>query len=354
MKFNDYITEVSKKQLEEFGVIKSIEQNCQPFIKEFRNTGLSDIIWRGTYRGINKSITEITPRKDRIPVDMPEELHYELDKLFKVKFGWPARSEGVFVISNKSTAMAYGTDIAIFIPVGKYKYLYNPDIKDLFSEVGEDADIDVDSHIDEWSEEWSYEYGPGEQGTWYYMDADTGENEEGAARAAAAEAEGVDEDEIDFSEMKWVPDMAEADFIQEKKDGWEETYYTDLEALVDRYQDKNLKKAVTSQVEIMFKCKTYYIIDKRFKKVVLQYLKTGKEPYDLKQMQFAFEKDPKMRRALPGMISFKHKGNPLWSYHDPTIKLKQKLHQKLKDKKGKVWTGIGIKGSQQSLPSKQG
>jgi hypothetical protein len=89
------------------------------------------------YRGTNKFIKDyeiITPRKNRKPLDTPIAIHRELDKLFKKKFGWKARSEGVFVTGKRSSASEYGQPY-IVLPIGKFKYVWSPYIYDLHSKL---------------------------------------------------------------------------------------------------------------------------------------------------------------------------------------------------------------------------
>jgi len=85
------------------------------------------------YRGVKKIIKEydiIIPRKNRLPLDTPKEIHNELDKLFKKKFGWKVRSEGVFCSGWKMEVTNYGEPY-IIIPIGKFKYVWSPEIRDL-------------------------------------------------------------------------------------------------------------------------------------------------------------------------------------------------------------------------------
>jgi hypothetical protein len=94
------------------------------------------------YRGVKADIYHYekrSRRKDRQPKDMPKHLHDLLDYEFNRRFGWKARSEGVFVVPNQTMARGYGTPY-IFIPLGKYRFLYSDEISDLFSEAtGDDA-----------------------------------------------------------------------------------------------------------------------------------------------------------------------------------------------------------------------
>jgi hypothetical protein len=89
---------------------------------------------RFLWRGINKNVsvyTTLKPRQDREPRDTLYSIHRAFDNSFQKKFGWKARSEGVFVVGNKILARTYGKPW-IFIPLGKFKYIWSPTISDLY------------------------------------------------------------------------------------------------------------------------------------------------------------------------------------------------------------------------------
>jgi hypothetical protein len=85
------------------------------------------------YRGEKRSNAFImkTRRKDRVSRDTPEALHKLLDEVFLDLYGWRARSSGVFVGTDKSTADTYG-NAYYFFPIGRYRYLYSKRIRDLY------------------------------------------------------------------------------------------------------------------------------------------------------------------------------------------------------------------------------
>ena len=79
MKFTDYIIESSKRDMAAYGVIQTLKKHAMPFIKELRKVGKNHLVWRGTSKITTKSITPVTPRQDRIPKDMSEFAHEDLD-----------------------------------------------------------------------------------------------------------------------------------------------------------------------------------------------------------------------------------------------------------------------------------
>ena len=109
----------------------AIHKNCKPFLNEF----WSDIKrGYGVYRGWKTSpewkYRQVTPRKNRVPTDMNQEVSKRIDEWSKKKFGWKWRSEGVFTSTSVHIASGYGDEVYSFIPVGQYKYLYHPDYSD--------------------------------------------------------------------------------------------------------------------------------------------------------------------------------------------------------------------------------
>ena len=103
-----------------------IRRDCQPFLVETKG----NILFRGSVQHI-KGIKKIDPRSDRRPTDTPGWAHKMLDGAFKKKFGWNARSEGVFATRSINNAEVYGVAYE-FYPIGKFKYVWSPRIDDLY------------------------------------------------------------------------------------------------------------------------------------------------------------------------------------------------------------------------------
>jgi len=133
MRFKHYITnedvrmsDRTKGQLKDY-----IEKNCEQFLQEFgvRYTHLN-FIYRGLKTRNVKRFEIIKVRTDRKPRLVTKELHNYLNKICKKLFGWNVRTEGIFTGSGK-LALTYG-DKCIFIPIGKYKYVYNTNIQKIY------------------------------------------------------------------------------------------------------------------------------------------------------------------------------------------------------------------------------
>ena len=77
---------------------------------------------------------EKIPRKDRIPMNTPKNVSDALDRGFQKNFGWKPRTEGVFCTPDITSASFYG-DAYLFFPFDEYKYIWSPDVEDLYSDL---------------------------------------------------------------------------------------------------------------------------------------------------------------------------------------------------------------------------
>lgn len=117
--------------------IENIKKKSAPYFKAAGPNG--DFLYRGSksyYLSDKRSVIKTKSRTDRQPLDTDKSLHELLDELFLEYKGWRARSEGVFVTSNRSSAHAYGK-VFIMFPIGSFKFLYNPDVVDLTNRLNE-------------------------------------------------------------------------------------------------------------------------------------------------------------------------------------------------------------------------
>lgn len=124
-------------------LIEILERDCKKFMDELRSSK-SELLFRGAALDFNKNgfmVKEV--RKNRTPKDMDVVVSSEFDNQFYEHFGIRLRSEGVFCSKNPLTAATYGeycsdkrrTRVALFFPIGKYKYYWNPEVMDLYTEV---------------------------------------------------------------------------------------------------------------------------------------------------------------------------------------------------------------------------
>lgn len=110
-------------------VLSIIEQKCNPFLKQV-NT--SQLLYRGSLSSIVGEPYDIrNVKKNRIPTDMPLEIHSILDQWFQEKFNHKFRSNATFVTSARKIAAMYGDPYAFF-PIGDFKFVWSPEVDDLF------------------------------------------------------------------------------------------------------------------------------------------------------------------------------------------------------------------------------
>jgi len=236
-KFNEYLKETIEIKTQ---IGDMIQKNCQPYLKEIEKNNIIKFLYRGTDESI-PDIRKKTPRKNRKPRDTYQGLHDMMDDYFRKFYGWKARSEGVFVIGHRKPIRTnnYGKPY-IFVPIGKYEYLWNPNVEDLYAE----TDNETFLPFEDWGLEsdWNDQYGEDGEGTWVY----NGE-------------------EFDEYKAVWEPDVSLEEFMKEKEDEHNEKMEEELEYIIKSYQNtKGMKSAINSKHEIMFRCKEYYLINTKY------------------------------------------------------------------------------------------
>ena len=137
------LADIHKKEVCK-GFIETIKKDCTIFLEDTKDCKSWLVRWTSKpIMGLQKFV----PRADRKPTDTPQWLHDYMDKLFYKKFGWKARSEGVFAITVKGTVQNFELHNPIF-PIGKYKYIWSPDVTDLYMTLENKAvDFGIDWRI---------------------------------------------------------------------------------------------------------------------------------------------------------------------------------------------------------------
>ncbi len=129
-KFINYLNE---SKLEELNLMLSkIEDKCSHYLTQAKINNFYLYSGRKKEKDllINKKV-----RKNRKPKDTPLNLHFLLDDLFKSRTGLKLRSNSIFGTRNYNIARKYGA-VYILFPVGNnYQLWFNPEIKDLWSEI---------------------------------------------------------------------------------------------------------------------------------------------------------------------------------------------------------------------------
>lgn len=129
--------------------IEDVMAECLPFIRESEDNLI--------YRGINTTSGEMTletpdgdfplyrmdVRQDRRPLHSDMRTHNTVDDFLKREFGFPGRSQGLFVTGNRTSASTYGPTY-IILPRGEFRYVWSPQVRDLlFYPISDEDSEDV-------------------------------------------------------------------------------------------------------------------------------------------------------------------------------------------------------------------
>ena len=138
-KYNKYLESVEEISLDK------VFDDCKPFINDLKKCKKGDFLLRGVGNNNMKpfDIKKFDAPYERIPRNMPIEDHDTFNFLLKQKFGWYVR-DGVFCfgynlnkrenLDGKKEDVGYGIKTFIMFPLGNYKFVYHPEINDLFVE----------------------------------------------------------------------------------------------------------------------------------------------------------------------------------------------------------------------------
>lgn len=166
--FKQFLNEADPKSYDN-EVRTMIERDCGQFIRDSDRNGF-------LFRGIKHShlsgdlhVTDSegnklvyirkTVRSDREPRDMSSETHRTLNAWFDDKFGFKARTEGLFAFGENSSSEIieeYG-DPHIIFPIGEFQYVWSVNISDLYVDLqGEELDEGEPADIIEWLNKQEY------------------------------------------------------------------------------------------------------------------------------------------------------------------------------------------------------
>ncbi|WP_198120343.1 hypothetical protein [Massilia rhizosphaerae] len=109
------------------------------------------------YRGISSQTSIEHPsvrnvRKDRIPRNMPQEIHDRADAWFNEKFGVRYRSQALFVTSSMFIATNYATtpeNVVRVIPIGPYRYCWSKKCSDLLFFKASENKITIEGYLND-------------------------------------------------------------------------------------------------------------------------------------------------------------------------------------------------------------
>jgi hypothetical protein len=197
--------------------LHGVINNCQPFLKELGTVNPPQFLYSG--RKSNDSWFEKDVRSDRKPTDLFPEIHKDFDDAFNERFGWRARSNGLFCTGYMHDAEEYGAVYVIF-PKGPFKVIWSDNIGDLYIKL-QDTVSDILGGV---------------------------KRVNGLKKSFTQEFEYANT----LNGYQWSPEQ-----IQDKVHDRYEKFIDDI---VDQYRGNNIMKAITSNVEIMLNCKSYYAI----------------------------------------------------------------------------------------------
>ena len=220
-------------------VWEALLKDCKPFLKELKKSMSStgSFFYRG-YNNFNGDIYGFQKKKSRMnrrPRDTPLEVHRKIDNKFYDMFGWHVRSEGIFVTSGLKFAKSYGTS-TMFFPIGKYKYVWSPKIEDLYDGFGSESLENVedalrDNYDNGGDSEYEYELEYGEDSNGGHWDGD-----------------------------EWIPDLDYDYWLTLKIDEVIYDFEEELEKSIKGFKRNDMKGALKSRHETIFKCSEYYLV----------------------------------------------------------------------------------------------
>jgi hypothetical protein len=116
------------------------EQDCKFYLEQIGTSAKKIHMFRGT-DSENRTLNGVNKFRERTrPLDMPINLHKNLNKFFTEKFNHPFRN-GLFVSGDD--VESYG-QVRVIVPVGKFEWLSSKEFFDMFGAY-EDAEMDADS-----------------------------------------------------------------------------------------------------------------------------------------------------------------------------------------------------------------
>jgi hypothetical protein len=115
-------------------LLELVQKECNPWLREigdFSITTIPNPVFRGVEENVRIfRVKKGTRRSDRIPKFTQKEVFEIFDKAFAEKFGWWARSRGIFT-GSEHVAYSYGKTY-VFFPMGKYKYVWSARYQDVW------------------------------------------------------------------------------------------------------------------------------------------------------------------------------------------------------------------------------
>lgn len=254
-------------------IIKLLEKDCGDFLIELM---MSDSI---LYRGVRdkgdyilNGLSLKNTRRTRYPTDTRKDVSEVFDTFFEEKFGVKVRSKGVFTSKDPLVTQSYGqysnsrnrTLSYIFLPIGDYRYFYNKDIRDLFS----------DLEKEDWYSEYDFvgdDYYNSVENKWWNI---YGEPKKPLEFNRFNTGGGKGDYKYVGDNKVWVPEISLDNFKEIEKDRVKEVSDNRIQEIVNGYKYSDLSDV--SDQEITFICSKYYLLDDAFTFKLKDYLESKK------------------------------------------------------------------------------
>lgn len=228
-------------------VLETLYRDCGEFIKELTEKKQYPL-FRGS-RYVDDTYIPGLYKKSSYPnrknVDTNVYISELIDDKFKEKFGFRVRSENsIFASKDPYITNDYGYSY-VFFPIGDYKYTYNPNITDLYSDI--QSQNWYKSFVN--TDDCYYElYGQ--------IDSDGYWSKDGKEYDLYSDMK-IDFPDLDYDlrDEYWEPSITIDEFIKNV----DEEAKQEIESLVNDYKFGGLEDVM--QQEIVFKCKEYYLVD---------------------------------------------------------------------------------------------
>ena len=311
-KLNSYLTEAKTKGAEEGTrisfddpetFVKKIKKECSQIIAIYKKHS-GKVLYRGI-KSYPSDYTYIIPRTNRTPMDTPSEIQEQIDRGFYHVFGWKPRSEGVFCVADIGTARNYssGRRASVIFPKNGFKYVWSPEILDLYfsrvKDMNDYDEVDIDQMKTDYYDKyvWYMKNGKWEQDAIFYT---KGKDKEVDKIIYDFKSEYWDVEDIEdikkFNNLAiinienpiyiekttanvsfringmrvdvtydWKPEQTFDDFREENEDRYTMGSEGDqIDQWIQDYQDDNIDDVLSDsqykEHEVMIKCQGYYAV----------------------------------------------------------------------------------------------
>lgn len=269
-------------------IADTLRRDCISFVDDLKNAGL---IYRG--RDVHdKTATSVRGKyglyrmksrlEDRKPLSTNPKMHDEVNKVFERDFGWKVRN-GVFT-RGRGDVGGYGEQ-HMFFPIGDYKFVWSPIVKDLWSHLNGYSFLFEDPESNDVLEIYGretapYSEGNEKKGNW----VDKDDNVYLIHPTFIEISHNFDElrkkkhyifysrEERWMTKLYWKYHVSLKEWLKEEY----RIFHKVVEDKIEGYKDTDFHSAIRSHSEISFKCNEYYLVDKVYEDFLINTFVKGK------------------------------------------------------------------------------